>query len=75
MANLGQNPELEEKLFCDDCRGGAHGQVIVYDEPEILRLMEAKEIKHEGRCVRCGIVREQPKSERKSESESHRRHA
>lgn len=60
MANLGYDPELEERLYCDDCRGGAHGQVISYDHSEVTRLLEAKELKLEDRCIRCGVEREKP---------------
>lgn len=54
MANLGEDPELESRLFCEDCRRGAHGKVLSYDGPETRRQLETKELKLSGQCKHCG---------------------
>lgn len=54
MANLGENPELEERLFCGPCRQGASGKVLTYNAPEVSRLLEAGELELGGQCAHCG---------------------
>lgn len=54
MSNLGEDPELEERLFCEGCRSGVHGKVLTYDGPEIRRQLDLKELKLTGQCKHCG---------------------
>lgn len=58
MSNLGENPELESRLFCEGCRRGDHGKVLTYDGPEIRRLLDLKEYEFGSQCVHCGVPHE-----------------